>query len=115
MFHLAKLFTATSFSATLLLAANPLAAAETHSVAVRSADLNLTREADRAILQQRIAHAVDRICSPARARTTAEVEAYRACEKLTRANAAVQYDVMVAKAQTATKMAGGQTGVSTAQ
>ena len=113
--HLAKFLTVTSLSATLLMAAGPLAAAETRTIAVRSADLNLTSGTDRLVLQQRIAHAVDRICSPVRPRTTAEVEASRACEKLTRANAAVQYDAMVEKAQAATKLAGGQTGISTAQ
>jgi UrcA family protein len=105
--HLAKMFTVTSLSAALLLAANPVAAAETHGITVRSADLNLATGADRGILQQRIAHAVDRICSPDHARTTAEVQASRACEKVTRANAAVQYDAMVARAQTSTKLASG--------
>src|SRR5437868_12065130 len=113
--HIAKILTVTSLSATLLLAASPLAAAETRNIAVRSADLNLTNGADRLVLQQRTAHAVDRICSPVHPRTTAEVEATRACEMQTRANAAVQYDAMVEKAQSATKLAGGQTGISTAQ
>jgi UrcA family protein len=113
--HLARIFTVTSLSATLLFAANPLAAAEPRSVTVQSADLNLAKGADRGILQQRIAHAVDRICSPNHARTTAEVQASRTCEKTARANAAVQYDAMVAKAQTGTKMAGGQKGTPAAE
>jgi UrcA family protein len=113
--HLARIFTVTSLSATLLFAANPLAATETRNITVQSADLNLTKGADRGILQQRITHAVDRICSPDHARTTAEVEASRTCEKLARANAAVQYDAMVARAQTGTKLAGGQKGAQVAE
>jgi UrcA family protein len=110
--HVARIFIVTSLSATLLLAASPLAATETRSIAVQSAGLNLAKGTDRGLLQQRIAHAVDRICSPDHARTTAEVQASRTCEKVTRATAAVQYDAMVARAQTGTKLAGGQKGTA---
>src|SRR5262249_10185022 len=91
--------------ATLLLA--PLAAmAETSTVAVQSADLNLTKAAGQAVLQQRIAHAVDRICGSAHARTTAQVEAYATCSKSDRAGATAQYEAVVAKAASETRVAG---------
>jgi UrcA family protein len=89
-----------------LFAANPLAAAETHSIAIQSSDLNLAKDADRAILQQRIAHAVDSICGSAHARTTADIQAYATCSKATRAGAATQYDAAIAKAQMDMKVAG---------
>jgi len=111
---LARSITMTSLSAILLFAASPLAAAEMQRVAVQSGDLNLAKGADRATLQQRVAHTVDRICGPAHARTTADVQAYATCSKAAHASAAVQIDAMVAKAQTGTKMAGdGKTTTST--
>jgi UrcA family protein len=101
---LARSIATASLSATLLFAANPLAA-QTQRVAVHSSDLNLTKGADRATLQQRIAHTVDRICGPDHARTTADVQAYATCSKAAQASARTQFDAMVAKAQTGTKMA----------
>lgn len=85
-------------SATLFLATAPLAAAQTQSVKVQSGDLNLTREADRARLQSRIAHAIDAVCGSPHARTTADAQAYATCSKTARTGAAVQYEAMVAKA-----------------
>jgi UrcA family protein len=113
--HLTRIFTVASLSATLLCAAVPLAAAETRSIAVQSGDLNLAKAADRATLQLRIAHAVDRICSPDHARTTAEAQASQTCEKTARANAASQYDTMIARAQAGTKLAGGRKEMPSAE
>ena len=107
-YHFARICTAALLSATLLFPAKPIAAAETRSITVQSADLNLAKGTDRSVLQQRIAHAVDRICSPDHARTTAEVDASRTCEKIARARAAVQYEAMIARSQAGTKLAGGQ-------
>jgi len=91
--------------ATLLL--TPLSTmAETRSVGVQSADLNLNKDAGRAVLQQRIAHAIDRICGSAHARTTADVQAYATCSKTARANATDQYAALIAKAASETKVAG---------
>ena len=99
------LLAANLLSATLLLA--PIASqAETRTVAVQSGDLNLTKDAGKAVLQQRIAHAVDRVCGTAHARTTADVQAYATCSQAARANASVQYDAVLAKASTETKLAG---------
>jgi UrcA family protein len=93
------------FCATLLLA--PLGAnAQTGAVSVRSADLNLTSDAGRAVLQQRIAHAVDRVCGSSHARTTADIQAYATCSKTARANAMAQYNAVVAKAAAEPKLAG---------
>ena len=92
--------------ATLLLV--PVASsAETRAVAVQSGDLNLTRDAGKAVLQQRIAHAVDKVCGTAHARSTADVQAYATCSKTARANATVQYEAVIAKASSETKVAGG--------
>ena len=111
---LARSIATASLSAALLFAANPIAAAQTQKIAVHSSDLNLTKGADRATLQQRIAHTVDRICGPDHARTTADVQAYATCRKAAQASARTQFDAMVAKAQTATKMASdGKTTTST--
>jgi UrcA family protein len=106
--HLPRSITTALLLAILLPAASPLAAAETRSLQVRSSDLNLTRQADRVTLQQRIAHAVDRVCGSAHARTTADVQAYAACSQAARASAASQFDAMVAKAQADMKVAGGR-------
>jgi UrcA family protein len=116
MFHLrARSIAFAALSATLLFAANPLAAAETRGIAVQSSDLNLTKGADRAVLQQRIAHAVDRICGSAHARTTADIQAYATCSKAARAGAATQYDSVIAKAQMGMKVAGDRKNGSSAE
>jgi UrcA family protein len=99
------LLAANLLCATLLLA--PVASlAETRAVAVQSGDLNLTKDAGKAVLQQRIAHAVDRVCGPAHARSTADIQAYATCSKAARAGASPQYDAVIAKASTETKVAG---------
>ena len=103
---LARSITVASVSAILLVAANPLAAAARQTVLVQSSDLNLAKDADRATLQLRIAHAVDRICGSAHARTTADVQAYATCSKAARAGAATQYDAAIAKAQMGMRVAG---------
>jgi UrcA family protein len=93
--------------AAFLAAANPVAA-ETRTVQVQSGDLNLTKDAGRTVLQQRIAHAIDAVCGPAHARTTADAQAYATCSKTAHAGALVQYDAMVAKAQADMKVAGNR-------
>lgn len=97
-------------SATLILAAIPLAAgaAETRTVTVQSGDLNLANNSGRAVLQQRIAHAVQAVCGPDYARTTADIQAYATCSKQARADAVSQVNTMVAKAQAGKKVALGR-------
>lgn len=104
--HLVKSVAIASLSVTLLFAASPLAAAETQRIAVQSSDLNLAKGADRTKLQQRIAHAVDRICGSAHTRSTADLEAYATCSKTAQVGAEAQFAALVAKAQTGTRMAG---------
>jgi len=106
--HVSRSIIMASLLTTLLFSANPLAAAETRSIAIQSRDLNLAKSADRATLQQRIAHAVDRVCGPAHARTTADAEAYSSCAKAASASAAIQYDAVVAKAMAERKVAGNR-------
>jgi UrcA family protein len=101
-----------SMSAALLFVGNPLAAAETRSIAVQSSDLNLAKGTDRTVLQQRIAHAVDGICGSAHARTTADIQAYATCSKAAHASAATQYDAVIAKAQMDMKVAERKKGTS---
>ena len=98
-------FSIALLSAILISATNLPAFAQTHSVAVTSSDLNLTNDAGRATLQMRIAHAVDAICGPAHARTTADSDAYAKCSKAARADAQTQYDTVVAKALDERKIA----------
>ena len=112
---LARSITVASVSAILLFAANPLAAAERQNVVVQSSDLNLARDSDRATLQQRIAHAVDRICGSAHARTTADVQAYATCSKAARTAAATRYDSVIAKAQMGMKVAGDRKNGTSAE
>jgi UrcA family protein len=107
MFNLRAFLGNATLAATLLLAANPLAAApNTQTVAVQSRDLNLNSDAGRAALRQRIAHAVSQVCGTAHPRTTADAEAYTACRDSALATANSQYDMVVAKAQAERKVAG---------
>ena len=102
--------------ATLLLAANPLAAApQAPAIAVQSGDLNLTSDAGRAVLRQRIAHAVDKVCGPTHPRTTEDAQAYAACKQTAQVNAGVQYDSIIALAGSETKLAGATPAKRTAQ
>src|SRR5712671_3370309 len=92
--------------ATLLLAASPLAAApQAPAIAVHSGDLNLSSDAGRAVLRQRIAHAVDKVCGPTHPRTTDDAQAYAACKQAAQAQAGAQYDSVIAKAGSETKVA----------
>jgi UrcA family protein len=106
MLHRHQVFSAAGLICATLLLAPAASFAQTRAIAVQSGDLNLTRDAGKAVLQQRIAHAVDRVCGTAHARTTADVDAYATCSKAARASATTQYDAVIAKAATETKVAG---------
>jgi UrcA family protein len=108
MFHRSNTAAAV-FSAALVLAAIPVAAgaAETRTVVVHSQDLNLTADAGRAALQQRIAHAVGMVCGTDFARTTQDIQAYATCRKQVLASTAPQFNLVVAKAQAGKKVAMG--------
>jgi UrcA family protein len=79
-------------------------AAETIHVSVRSSDLDLASQSGRTVLQGRIANAVARICG-SHPRTTAEAEQYENCSTAARADAASQFDTLVAAAENARQMA----------
>ena len=94
-------------SAVLMLAASvSLASAETRSIGIDASDLDLASNAGRAVLEQRITHAVDNICGSAHARTTWEQVNYATCSKAARADVQTRVDAMVAAAENARKMAG---------
>jgi UrcA family protein len=107
MFHFRAITgTAILSVATLLLVASPLAAAPlAPAVAVQSGDLNLTSDAGRAILRQRIAHAVDKVCGPTHPRTTEDAQSYATCKQAAQAKAGDQYESIIAKAGSETKVA----------
>jgi UrcA family protein len=88
---------------------------ERPSVTVQSGDLNLAKDAGRAVLQQRIAHAVDAVCGPAHPRSTADAQAYATCSKTARASAAAQYDALVANVQTGKRIAAGRNTATPAE
>ena len=95
-------------SATLLLTAIPVAAnaADTQSVQVRAADLNLDSESGRAVLRARIDQAVETVCGDVHARTTWALRAHAiSCGKIARADAMSQFDTLVAAAQSGRKVA----------
>jgi UrcA family protein len=81
-------------------------AAETGSLNVRADDLDLASQSGRAVLEQRVDHAVDRICGSAHARSTWEQQNYASCSKTARADAAPRIDAMIAAAENARKVAG---------
>jgi UrcA family protein len=94
-------------SAALILAASTvLASAQTRSIGIDASDLDLASDAGRAVMQQRIGHAVDNICGSPHARTTSEQVNYATCSKATRADVQIKVDAMVAAAENARKMAG---------
>jgi UrcA family protein len=94
-------------SAALLLAASAgFASAQTRSIGIDASDLDLASDAGRAVLQQRIGHAVDNICGSPYARSTWEQVNYAACSKAARADVQTKIDAMVAAAENARKMAG---------
>jgi UrcA family protein len=103
----------TPFAAAVILSlftALPLAArAADTSVAVHAGDLDLATDSGQAVLQHRIAHAVNTVCGMSHPRTTAEAQAYAACSASARASATAQFDTMVAAARDGQKvMAGGK-------
>jgi UrcA family protein len=79
-------------------------AAETHKVAVRSSDLDLATQSGQSVLRLRIDQAVQRICG-SHPRTTWEAENYANCSQAARADAASQFDAVVAAALNNRKMA----------
>ena len=81
------------------------AQAGTERITVNSRGLDLASDAGRAVLAQRVAHAVDRICGSPHARSTAELHNYAVCSQAARADAAPQIEALIA-ADTR-KMAGG--------
>jgi len=94
-------------SAALMLAASTgFAAAQTRSIGVDASDLDLASDAGRAVMQQRIGHAVDNICGSPHSRSTAEQVNYATCSKAARAEVQIKVDAMVAAAENARKMAG---------
>ena len=94
-------------SVALMLAASAsLASAQTRSIGIDASDLDLASHAGRAVLEQRITHAVDAICGSAHARTTWEQVNYATCSKAARADVQTRVDSMVAAAENARKIAG---------
>lgn len=100
-----------STAAALLLAAGmmlaPSAQAQTQRITVDSRNLDLASDAGRAVMAQRVNHAVDRICGSPHARSTSELHNYVACAQAARADAAPQIEALVAAAENARRMAGG--------
>ena len=94
-------------SAALMLAATTsLASAQTRSIGIDASDLDLASNSGRAVLEQRVNHAVDNICGSPHARSTWEQVNYAACSKAARADVQTKVDSMVAAAENARKMAG---------
>ena len=79
---------------------------ESASVDVHTADLNLASDQGRAVLEARIAHAVNQICGDAHARSTWDQANYANCSKQARADVQARVDAVVAAAENARKMAG---------
>jgi UrcA family protein len=107
----AALLSAGLIVAAISFAAIAASAAEANSIDVRSinvrtGDLDLASASGRAVLDERVIHAVDRICGSAHARSTWEQQNYADCSKAARAEAAPRIDAMVAAAQNARKVAG---------
>ena len=92
----------------MLLSATDLPAREirTASVDVRTADLNLTSQEGRAVLEARIAHAVDQICGDPHSRSTWEEMNYANCSKQARADVKSRVDAAIAAAENSRRMAG---------
>lgn len=81
---------------------------DVRNINVRIGDLDLASASGRAVLDARVAHAVDRICGSAHARSTWEQQNYADCSKAARAEAAPRIDAMVAAAQNARQVAGNR-------
>ncbi|MEO7054777.1 MAG: UrcA family protein [Rhizomicrobium sp.] len=102
-----------STAAAFLLAAGvmlaPSAQAQTQRITVDSRNLDLASDAGRAVMAQRVTHAVDRICGSPHARSTSEQHNYAACSQAARADATPQIEALVMAAENARKVAGGST------
>jgi UrcA family protein len=105
------MFDPRSTAAALVLAAGvmlaPSVQAQTQRITVDSRNLDLASDAGRAVMEQRVTHAVDRICGSSHARSTSDQHNYAACAQAARADAAPQIEAMVAAAENARKIAGG--------
>lgn len=77
----------------LALAAATPALAETASIAVPYGDLDLTKDAGRKALDQRIARAATRLCGTVGARDLVRIAAHKACVAEARASAAPQVEL----------------------
>jgi UrcA family protein len=111
MFHYRFNRTAALLSAGLIVVAISFAAvaasaAESRSINVRTSDLDLASASGRAVLDERVTHAVDRICGSGYTRSTSEQQNYASCSKSARADVAPRIDAMVAAAESARKVAG---------
>ena len=93
-------------AALMLAAATSFASAQTRSIGIDASDLDLASNAGRAVLEQRIGHAVDNICGSSHARSTWEQVNYASCASAARAEVRSKVDAMVAAAENARKMAG---------
>jgi UrcA family protein len=80
-----KTVTAIATAALLALAAGVVSAQaqdEVRTASVSYADLDLTHASGRAVLQRRVAHAVDLVCSPRPStRELGKMQAFRACRE----------------------------------
>jgi UrcA family protein len=101
-------FNAVAAAALIFTASAGIATAQASKVDVRVADLDLASDSGRAVLDQRIGHAVDRICGSSHARSTSEEANYMTCSKAARAEVQSKVDVLVAAAENARKMAGSR-------
>ena len=101
--HSFKIFGA---AALMLTIGTGFAAAQTRSIGIDASDLDLASNAGRAVLEQRVNHAVDNICGSAHSRSTWEQVNYAACSKAARADVQTRVDAMVAAAENARRMAG---------
>lgn len=99
----AAVFAGACLSATLV-----PAAAETRSVSLHTADLDLSAEAGRAVLRQRIHAAVEQVCGPNDGLTLDRKEAFLSCTKEASTSAMSKYEAMVAAAQAGKKVAAVQ-------
>ena len=103
----AALLSAGLIAAAITFGAIAASAAESSSINVRTDDLDLASQSGRAVLDQRVTHAVDRICGSAHARSTWEEQNYASCSQAARADVAPRIDAMIAAAENARKVAGG--------
>lgn len=93
-------------AALMLVVSTGFVSAQTRSIGIDAGDLDLASNAGRAVLEQRISHAVDTICGSPHARSTWEQVNYASCSKAAHADVRSKVDAMVAAAENARKMAG---------